>query len=279
MGGRYQNTTTSDAQSRRIPHIGGLSINSITSKQLSDLLLLAAKNNDPSVAAETKRTLSGIFGHAIVTLRIERDPVRPLQGALPANKTQHKRPLLRSEVGELLYAIAGYERNHQAVRAFTLMWLTLCRPSEAVGTKCSEIDWENATWGIPASRVKIGEAHVSPLSRQTVALLRCLPAINGAHKHVSPHRDNPNHPMTEGAFRQALLQLGWSGRYSPHATRATGSTILNALSLNRDWIERQLAHRDKDSARSAYNDAFYLQDRAALAAAPASASEIWSQLS
>lgn len=244
------------------PHIGGLSVRSITSRQLLDLLLLAAKNNGPSVAAEAKRTLSGIFGHAIATLRLEHDPVRPIQGALPANKTQHKRPLLRSEIGELLHAIAGYERNHQTVGAFTLMWLTLCRPSEAVGAAWSEIDWENATWRIPASRMKMREAHVSPLSRQAVALLHRLQAINGNHKHVFPHRDNRNHPMTEGALRQALLQLGWSGRYSSHATRATGSTILNELSYNRDWIERQLAHRDKDSARSAYNQAYYLQDRA-----------------
>ena len=88
-----------------------------------------------------------------------------------------------------------------------------------------------------------------------------MQAINADHSHVFPHRDNRDQPMTEGALRQALHQLGWSGKYSPHATRATGSTVLNELGYNRDWIERQLAHRDKDSARSAYNHASYLQDR------------------
>lgn len=225
------------------PHIGGQSIKSITSQQLLDLLLLAAKNNDPSVAAEAKRALSGIFGHAIATLRVEHDPVRPINGALPANKTQHKRPLQRAEIGELLHAIAGYERNHQTVGAFMLMWLTLCRPNEAVGAAWSEIDLESAIWRIPAARMKMREEHLSPPSTQAVALLRRLQVLNGGHKHVFPHRDNRNQPMTEGALRQALRQLGWAGRYSPHATRATGSTILNELSYNRDWIERQLAHR------------------------------------
>ncbi|RYF23173.1 MAG: DUF4102 domain-containing protein [Oxalobacteraceae bacterium] len=243
------------------PHIGRLSLKNITSKHVLELLKLAAVNNGPTVAAEAKRTLSRVFGHAIATLRLELDPVGPLRGALPTNKTQHKRPLSREEVGSLLNAIRGYDRNHQTVAAFLLMWLTLCRPNEAVGATWAEIDFDNALWRIPAERMKMRETHVSPLPEQAVALLRRMHAINADHSHVFPHRDNRNQPMTEGALRQALHQLGWSGKYSPHATRATGSTVLNELGYNRDWIERQLAHRDKDSARSAYNHASYLQDR------------------
>lgn len=244
-----------------MPHIGRLSVKSITSKHILELLKLAATNNGPTVAAEAKRTLSRVFGHAIATLRLEQDPVIPLRGALPANKTQHKRPLSREEVGDLINAIQAYDRNHQTVGAFMLMWLTLCRPNEAVGAVWAEIDFDNGLWRIPSNRMKMREAHVSPLPKQAIEILRRMQAINGAHLHVFPHRDNRNQPMTEGALRQALHQLGWSGKYSPHATRATGSTILNELGYNRDWIERQLAHRDKDSARSAYNHANYLQDR------------------
>lgn len=247
-----------------MPHIGMLAIKSITSKQLLDLLQLAAKQNGPSVAAEARRTFSGIFGHAIATLRAEHDPVRPIRGALPANKTQHKRPLTSAEIGELLNAIAGYERNYQTVAAFGLMWLTLCRPSEAVGATWDEIDWAEDVWRIPASRMKMRQTHVLPLSRQTLELLRSMQSITGYRRHIFPHRDNRDQPMTEGTLRQALKQLGWAGRYSPHATRATGSTLLNEMGCNRDWIERQLAHRDKDGARSSYNQATYLKDRAVM---------------
>ena len=54
------------------PHIGTLPIKAVNSKHLLELLLLAADQNGPSVAAEAKRSLSGIFGHAIATLRVER---------------------------------------------------------------------------------------------------------------------------------------------------------------------------------------------------------------
>ena len=142
-----------------------------------------------------------------------------------------------------------------------MMWLTLCRPGEAVGIAWSEIDWEGRVWRIPEGRMKMRSAHVSPLPRQAMELLRRMQAINGGGLHVFPHRDNRKHSMTEGAQRQALHSLGWSGKYSPHATRATGSTMLNELGFNGDWIERQLAHREKDGARNAYNQASYLRDR------------------
>ena len=56
--------------------------------------------------------------------------------------------------------------------------------------------------------------------------------------------------------------LGWSGKYSPHATRTTGSTRLNELGFSSDCIARQLAHTEQNSVRRTYNHADYLKDRA-----------------
>ena len=53
----------------------------------------AAKKNGLTVAAEAQRTMSGVFELAVSTLRAEVDPVYPVRKAMPANKTQHKRPL------------------------------------------------------------------------------------------------------------------------------------------------------------------------------------------
>jgi len=39
------------------------------------------------------------------------------------------------------------------------------------------------------------------------------------------------------------------------------STLLNELGYNRDWIERQLAHSERDGVRAAYNYAQYLPER------------------
>jgi integrase len=87
-------------------------------------------------------------------------------------------------------------------------------------------------------------------------------SFTGHRGHVFPNRDNRNMPMTDTGLRQAVAYLGWSGRYSPHATRTTGSTRLNELGYPADWIERQLAHTEPNAVRRTYNHADYLTDRA-----------------
>ena len=68
--------------------------------------------------------------------------------------------------------------------------------------------------------------------------------------------------MVTASFRQMLSVLGWAGRFSPHATRTTGSTRLNEMGYSSDWIERQLAHEEPNAVRRTYNHADYLADRA-----------------
>ncbi len=67
--------------------------------------------------------------------------------------------------------------------------------------------------------------------------------------------------MSMASFRQMLNVLGWSGKFSPHATRTTGSTRLNEMGFSSDWIERQLAHTEPNAVRRTYNHADYLNDR------------------
>jgi integrase len=48
---------------------------------------------------------------------------------------------------------------------------------------------------------------------------------------------------------------------SVHGFRSIASTLLNEQGYNRDWIERQLAHGDRNNVRAAYNYAEYLPER------------------
>ena len=244
------------------PKIGILPIKDVSPAHILDLLTTAATSNGPSVASEAQRTVSAVFDHAASTLRADANPVYPVRRALPTNKTQHKRPLTTEEIGQLQRDLDGYERNFQTVAAFRLMWFTLCRPNEVIGARWDEIDLDAATWRIPLERMKKRKEHVIPLPRQAVELLRALKGLTGRRAHVFPNRDDLTKPMTDATLRQALKNLGWSGRYSPHATRTTGSTRLNELGYSSDWIERQLAHSEPNAVRRTYNHATYLPDRA-----------------
>ncbi len=104
--------------------------------------------------------------------------------------------------------------------------------------------------------------HLVPLPSQAVELLRNIQGITGRFTHVFPNRDDRTKPMTVHTMRQALKNLSWSGKYSPRATRTTGSTRLNEMGFSGDWIERQLAHSEPNSVRRSYNHTDYLIDRA-----------------
>lgn len=243
------------------PKIGQLPLKQITPAHILDVLSNAAKKNGPSVAAEARRTMSGVFELAVATLRADNDPVYPVRKSIPANKTQHKRPLSPEEIGKLLKDVEGHGGRHETTSAFRLMWLTLCRPNEAVEAQWCEFDLDNATWRIPAGRMKKRRDHIVPLPRQAVSLLTVLKGLTGRHAHLFPSRDDRTRPMSQASFRQMLKALGWAGKYSPHATRTTGSTCLNEMGFVGDWIERQLAHVEPNAVRRTYNHADYLSDR------------------
>ncbi|OEZ90865.1 prophage CP4-57 integrase [Janthinobacterium sp. HH106] len=49
--------------------------------------------------------------------------------------------------------------------------------------------------------------------------------------------------------------------FTVHDLRRVGSTLLNEIGFNRDWIEKCLAHEKGRSSRSIYNKAEYAEQR------------------
>lgn len=84
------------------PKLGVLPIRQITPPMILDVLKTAALKNGISVMAEAKRTLFGIFEFAHETFRVDSNPVHRWRDALPKNKTQHKAPLSKTDIGQLL---------------------------------------------------------------------------------------------------------------------------------------------------------------------------------
>jgi integrase len=68
--------------------------------------------------------------------------------------------------------------------------------------------------------------------------------------------------MSENTVNGALRRLGYrKDEMTGHGFRSMASTTLNEQGWNRDAIERQLAHGERDNVRAAYNYAEHMPER------------------
>jgi integrase len=204
-----------------------------------------------------------VFRYAVACGKAERDPTQDLRGALTPTKEKHHPSITDpKELGELLRAIDAYQGSHVVRCALKLAPLVFVRPGELRKAEWSEVDLDGAEWRIPAAKMKMRVQHVVPLSRQAVAILRELHPLTGTGMFLFPGVRSSAKPMSENTGNAALRYMGYStDQVTGHGFRSTASTLLNEQGWNRDAIERQLAHAERNNVRAAYNFAEFLPER------------------
>ena len=243
------------------PTLGGQPIDAIEPADVLALVRGIAAKGTPRAAEGVRWTISRIYSHAIRNLLTSANPAREIRGAIQLPPVEHNPPLPAKEFPAFVRKVNAYEGRGETRAALQLLLLTFVRKSELVGAKWEEFDLDQKEWRIPGDRMKMGEEHVVPLSRQAVKLLKDLRARTGDMNHLFPHMGNPRRHMNGETFNRAFDKLGYKGKFSPHGVRATASTILNEQGWRPDVIERQLAHKERNRIRAAYNQASYLEER------------------
>ena len=107
------------------------------------------------------------------------------------------------------------------------------------------------------------EAHLVPLSRQAIEILKKLHTLTGSGRYLFPSERTPQRPMSENAILVALRIMGYpKEEMSGHGFRAMARTILDeVLQVRPDFIEHQLAHAVRDPNGRAYNRTAHLVER------------------
>jgi integrase len=243
------------------PEIGSRPIALVEAPELLDALRKVETRDALDVAKRLRETAGQVFRYAIQTGRAMWDPSADLKGALrAAGRQQHHKAMPREELPHFLRALACYDGSEQTKFALRLVLLTFVRTTELRAAKWAEFNFDAAEWRLPAERMKMRDAHIVPLSRQAIEVLTELRGKAGNSEFVFPS------PGAEGCMSNntmlfAMYRMGYHGRATVHGFRAVASTILNEMGFNPDWIERQLAHSERNKVRSAYNHAQYLAER------------------
>lgn len=244
------------------PWIGSTPVSELTAP---DFLRVARRIEARGAIESAHRIMqncSQILRHAIATGRAERNPVADLRGAVsPAPDRNHAAVVDPVELGELLRALHSYRGTIIVQTALKLAPMLFVRPGELRQAEWAEIDLDAALWSIPAARMKMRQAHLVPLSLQSVQLLRELHPLTGRGRYVFPGGRSVRRPMSEGAVLAALRVLGYD-KATGHGFRASARTLLDeVLGYRPDIIEHQLAHAAKDPNGRAYNRTTHLVER------------------
>jgi integrase len=259
----YREAVQSALAANLCAQLGQLPIRSISVPVLREALLLMERRGALVALRKVRMWASMVFRYAIATGRAENDPAAPLRGTFKAHKGGHFAALTKpSELGQLLARIRDYDGSIITRCGLLLLAYTFTRTTELRASEWTEFGLDGASWTIPAERMKTDVSHYVPLSRQALQILVEIRALTGSSRWVFPNERNSQKPMSENTMLYALYRLGYHGRATVHGFRASASTILNeVLGFDKDVVERQLAHKEPNKVRAAYNRAEYLAER------------------
>ena len=245
------------------PYLGSRPIEQISPIKLLEVLRKIETRWALHVAKRVRGICSGVFRYAIASGICDRNPCAELLGALTPPPRNHFASITDpKKVGQLLRDMANCKANYTVYCALQLAPLLFVRPGELRHAEWSEFDFEKAEWRIPAHKMKMRTTHIVPLATQTITILKGLYPLTSDGKYVFPSIRTRAYPISENTILVAIRRIGYAqGEMTGHGFRSMASTLLNEQGYNRDWIERQLGHSERDEVRAAYNYAEFLPER------------------
>ena len=188
------------------PFIGDKFMEDITSGDV--LAMLAAIWNElPETSTRVKQRAQIIFDYAIAAGLRSDNPVAAVERALPRRPRlkEHHKAVSYSEVPWAVVAIRQSTAQVVTRLALEFIILTSARTGEVRGMTWDEIDFQGATWTVPASRMKMRRAHRVPLSARALEILREAQELGSGALLVFP--GTKGQTLSNMAFTMLLRRL------------------------------------------------------------------------
>lgn len=244
-------------------------LNEISADDLRALCNKVKARGAPATAVHVRDIVKQVYAFAILHGEKVENPAESVGAASIATFVPKDRALSPLEIrlmARQMESVATYPTIRLALR---MILLTLVRKGELIEATWAEIDFENATWTIPKQRMKGRNPHVVYLSRQAVDIFVALHTCAAGSKFVLPSRYDVDRCMSKATLNRVTQIVAERAKaaglplepFTVHDLRRTGSTLLNEVGFNGDWIEKCLAHEEGRSSRSVYNKTEYAEPR------------------
>ncbi|KAB2310367.1 tyrosine-type recombinase/integrase [Betaproteobacteria bacterium SCN2] len=241
----------------------------ITADDLRDMCNKVKGRGAPATAIHVRDIVKQVYGFAILHGEKVANPADDVGPSSIATFVPKDRALSPSEI-RIALSQMEYVASYPTIKlGLRLILLTLVRKSELIHATWDEVNFEKALWSIPKERMKASKAHNVYLSQQALDIMIALRTCAGGSRYLIPSRYDADKCMSNATLNrvtQLIVERAKANKlplepFTVHDLRRTGSTILNELGFNSDWIEKCLAHEDGRSSRGVYNKAEYAEQR------------------
>lgn len=206
------------------------------------------------------------------------NPVDVVDHLLPAQpgkraRVQHHPAMPWHDIPAFINSALRGSRANSSRPLLEFVILTAARSGEARFMEWDEVDFDNAVWTIPASRMKAKVLHRVPLSSRAVEILKQQRATYTQNPLVFPApRGRAFSDMALSKFlRDQQATSSDKGRTATaHGFRSSFRDWASENGYPRDLAERALAHTISNHAEAAYHRTDLLEQRRVMM-------EIWAQ--
>jgi integrase family protein len=237
-----------------LPAFGQRHSETITALEVRDHIRQIAETRRET-ASKTLALIKEILRHGVTIGLLQYNVARELTApTVAANPMRHL--LTPEDIGAALLAIERLPAFPLVHAYLRLLPYLVLRPDELAGLEWREIEGDTIRKGKEA--MKMRREHLCPIPTQAQVILGSLRPLTGHTAHVF-HNATTGRPITTAAALNAMKRHGINT--TSHGWRHTFSTLMNGRGYDRDHIEKQLSHTDKNNIRDTYNHADYLDQR------------------
>ncbi len=241
----------------------------IEPNDIRDLCAKVKARDAPATAVHVREQINLIFAFARLHGEKVENPAKEVAQSSIWSFVPRDRYLTPKEI-RIAFTLLEQVPTLPTIRlGLKLILLTLVRKSELQDATWEEVDFVNGFWTIPAARMKSSRPHRIYLSTQAFDIMIALKTCAGNSPYLLPSRYEADQPMSRATFNRVTTSIVERARaqelplgpFTVHDLRRTGSTLLNEIGFESDWIEKCLAHVDSRSSRRVYNVAEYAEQR------------------
>jgi integrase len=254
------------------PRLGHLKVADVTTADVL-AVLTPIWTTKQETARRVRQRIGTVMKWAVAQGWRQDNPAENIAQALPkAERAKaHRKALPYSEVASCIETVRASGAGLSTKLALEFLVLTAARSGEARGALWSEFDLHgadratNATWNIPAERMKAKKSHSVPLPSRALEILQEAEALSDGSGLVFPGTKQGK-ALSDMTLSKLVKELGFDA--DVHGFRTSFRTwAQERTNFPREIAEAALAHGIKDKAEAAYARSNHIEKRRKLMAA------------